>query len=214
MFETPAYWVERARDGVESDGSYCLGDSLIEEVVACVLGGYGVTYELNVAAFTAVRDAGLLDPEAATDLTDLVAALSQPLGLPSGRAARYRFPNQKAKRIASALPRLWQETPPSEPLAAREWLLTFEGIGPKTSSWVVRNRWPRADVAIIDIHVWRAAVSCGVFDTGWTPARDYWQMEAVFLEWAKHGGVSAASLDVTIWAERSGQARRSTGSST
>lgn len=91
---------------------------------------------------------------------------------------------------------------------AREWLMTFRGVGPKTASWVVRNQYPDSDVAIIDIHVHRAAVKAGVFDSTWTPSRDYWTMEAAFLGWAKHGEVTAADLDAVIWEEQAAAARR------
>lgn len=214
MYESPAYWVARAKQmaPVDSrDDAYRLGTSLDEEVVACLLGGFGVTYELNVAAFRAVRDAGLIASDVAPHPELIIEQLARPLPLASGRAARYRFPNQKSARIASALSRLKREAAPKDPFVAREWLLSFDGIGPKTASWIVRNRWPEAEVAIVDIHVWRAATACGVFDPGWNPSRNYWEMEAVFVEWARHGGVSAASLDATIWAERAARARRRLG---
>ncbi|GAA5032267.1 hypothetical protein ACFQRL_04665 [Microbacterium fluvii] len=214
MYESPAYWVARAEQMTPTsspDDTYRLGSSLDEEVVACLLGGFGVTYELNVAAFHAVRDAGLIASDVAPDPGLIAEQLARPLSLASGRAARYRFPNQKSARIASALSRLKQEPAPDDPIGARDWLLSFNGIGPKTASWIVRNRWPDAEVAIVDIHVWRAATACGVFDPDWNPTRNYWEMEAVFVEWARHGGVSAAALDATIWAERAARARRRLG---
>ncbi|NQX30077.1 hypothetical protein HQQ81_22255 [Microbacteriaceae bacterium VKM Ac-2854] len=211
MYESPAYWVARAEERLATDlqgDAYSLGENLVEEVVACLLGGFGVTYELNVAAFNAVRDAGMLDPDVAPDHLEILGALQRPLALDSGRTARYRFPNQKSSRIAAAIGRLRSEQPPADPFPARDWLLSFKGIGPKTASWIVRNRWPEAEVAIVDIHVWRAATACGVFAEHWTPSANYWEMEAVFVEWARHGGVTAAALDATIWAERAARARR------
>lgn len=214
MYQSPAYWVARAKQMTPTDSrddSYQLGSSLDEEVVACLLGGFGVTYELNVAAFHAVRDAGLIASKVAPVPELIVEQLVRPLTLASGREARYRFPNQKSARIASALSRLKQESAPDDPFVARDWLLSFDGIGPKTASWIVRNRWPEVEVAIVDIHVWRAAIACGVFDPSWNPTRNYWEMEAVFVEWARHGKVSAAALDATIWAERAAHARRRLG---
>lgn len=211
MYESPAYWVARAEESTPSDSArdaYRLGASFDEEVVACLLGGFGVTFELNVAAFHAIRDAGLIAFNVAPEPELIAELLARPLPLASGRAARYRFPNQKSGRIASALARLKAEAVPEDPLLARDWLLSFDGIGPKTASWIVRNTWPDIDVAIVDIHVWRAAIACGVFDPSWNPTKDYWEMEAVFVEWARHGGVSAAALDATIWSERAARARR------
>ncbi len=214
MYESPAYWVARAEQMTPADSgddTYRLGASFDEEVVACLLGGFGVTFELNVAAFHAVRDAGLISSNIAPEPELIAELLARPLPLASGRAARYRFPNQKSARIASALSRLRTEPVPEDPSLVRDWLLSFDGIGPKTASWIVRNTWPDVEVAIVDIHVWRAAIACGVFDPSWNPTRNYWEMEAVFVEWARHGGVSAAALDATIWAERAARARRRLG---
>ncbi|MFC4242652.1 hypothetical protein ACFOYW_04640 [Gryllotalpicola reticulitermitis] len=75
MYESPAYWIARAKDmafAEQRDDLYCLGDSLAEEVVACLLGGFGVTYELNVAAFHAVRGAGLISAEVSPDPTEVL----------------------------------------------------------------------------------------------------------------------------------------------
>jgi endonuclease III len=45
----------------------------------------------------------------------------------------------------------------------RQLLLSIEGIGPKTASWIVRNVMGSDDVAIIDIHILRACTGMGVF---------------------------------------------------
>lgn len=211
MYESAAYWVARAHEEVAAGlgkSAYALGESFAEEVVACLLGGHGITYEMNLAAFHAVRNAGLISREARATEGELRSVLEHPMLLASGRTARYRFPNQKAQRVASALARVSFEGAPSEAMAAREWLLTFDGIGPKTASWIVRNVWPSANVAIIDIHVWRAGTDCGVFDPGWNPAQNYWEMEALFVEWSRLGGIHPAALDVTVWTERAALARR------
>ena len=47
------------------------------------------------------------------------------------------------------------------PVALRDWLLAIPGIGPKTASWIVRNRTGSSAVAIIDVHILRAGTSAG-----------------------------------------------------
>lgn len=116
---------------------------------------------------------------------------------------RYRFPRQRAAYLAVALARLQAQPPPPSARALRGWLLELPGIGPKTASWIVRNHLGSNEVAIIDIHVLRAGIDALVFDRSWTPARHYGRLEAFFLAWARHGGVSAADLNAVIWAERS-----------
>lgn len=209
---TAAYWVDLTEDWSTrhetTDRPHRLGDSFLEEVVACLLGGHGITYEMNVAAFHALRDAGVLGETCSASSGAINDILNEPLSV-AGRRIRYRFPNQKAERIAQALHRLAREPIPTDPLIARDWLLTFAGIGPKTASWVVRNQFATDAVAIIDIHVQRAGVQAGIFDPDWAPARDYWTMEAAFLQWAAIGEVSAADLDAVIWLEQAAKARRS-----
>lgn len=194
---TASYWVEQTRlFGVPP--SYRLGQTLAEEVAACVLGGHGIPAEVGLAAFANLRDAGLLcppgDPEAILD------CLREPL-LIAGRTrpVRYRFAAQRAGRVSAALQILATSPAPSEPLAMREFLLGFPGVGPKTASWVVRN-WTGCDgLAIIDIHVQRAGVAAGFFSPHWRLPRDYTQFEVAFCAVARIGGVSAAALDACIW---------------
>src|SRR5262245_36718563 len=57
---TPAYWFGQLWLASEQPTSlgYRLGRSLIEEVVACLLGGHGIPAEVGIAAFHRLRDAG------------------------------------------------------------------------------------------------------------------------------------------------------------
>jgi thermostable 8-oxoguanine DNA glycosylase len=209
QFGSPAYWVELTRQRLvpPANNSHRLADTLAEEVVACLLGGYGVKYEVNVAAFEAVRAAGCIDGNLCDLEERLVAVLTSPLSV-GERRVHYRYPFQRAARVAAALRRLRYEDAPDDAQEARQWLLTFAGIGPKTASWVVRNQYADSMVAIIDVHVHRAAVRAGIFDPDWTPARNYWLMEEAFLEWARYGRVNSADLDAVIWREQALAARK------
>ena len=54
---TPAFWrlACLANGAITNQNRYRLGASLKEEVVACLLGGHGVTGELGLAAFNHLR---------------------------------------------------------------------------------------------------------------------------------------------------------------
>jgi N-glycosylase/DNA lyase len=128
--------------------------------------------------------------------------LQEPLSVAGhSRPLRYRFPRQRAHRIAGALRVLASDEPPNEPRAMREWLRAVPGIGPKTASWIVRNVTASSEVAIIDIHIRRAGVAIGCFLPRWRLPRDYGKFEHAFLLLAAHGDVPAAQLDATIWFE-------------
>jgi N-glycosylase/DNA lyase len=207
---TAAYWVAvteaAAIDGTLRSGPHRhrLGENLAEEVAACLLGGYGMPYETGLAAYQAVRDAGLLTR--CPDNRELERVLREPLDI-GGRVVHYRFPAQRARRLAAALHQVRTQAPPTESRELRDWLLLVPGIGPKTAGWIVRNHLGSDDVAIIDMHVLRAGIAASVFDRAWTPTSDYRRLEAFFLAWAAHGGVQAADLDAIIWSERAGAAR-------
>lgn len=202
---TPAYWialtVTACQDGssAASVTRHRLGEDLVEEVAACLLGGYGVPHPVGLAAFEAVQDAGVLGKPVSADVIEEI--LREPLQV-GGRAVRYRFAAQRARYLALALDRLHTHRPPTSARALRDWLMASPGIGPKTAGWVVRNYLGSDQVAVIDIHIYRAGVEAGVFDSTWTPTRDYALLEELFLAWARHGNVSAADLDAVIWAER------------
>lgn len=198
---TPSYWVEltarKGRHKMRAD--YRIGRTLTEEVVACLLGGHGIPHEMGLAAFGRLRDEGLLTWAPPARLVE--SCLRDPLQV-NGRTARYRFPAQKARFVAAALETLHRQSPPTEPLELRRWLMRLPGVGPKTSGWIVRNHSDCSRVAIIDVHVFRAGVEAGIFDPQWSPTRNYEQMEALFICWAEAGGVPGADLDAVIWSER------------
>lgn len=195
-----AFWIDQATRS-QYPGTIRLGESLVEEIAACLLGGHGITGEMTLAAFDAVKRSGLLHADACTAAA-LEAVLRQPMFLQSrSRSALYRFPVQRSQRVAEAKQIVESDPPPAD-LDARElrrWLTRLPGVGPKTASWIARNVLQSSDVAIIDIHVHRAGVVAGVFDTQWRLPDHYEHFEDAFCSWASHGDVPAWQLDLCIW---------------
>jgi len=203
---TPAYWKTQlwyAKNRNESAYlDYTTGTSLHEEVTACLLGGYGISAEMAQAAFVQLHKKGLLTPMQKRSPARIEKALRAPLQIAgSGQSARYRFPKKKSLFIASALNRLDCEQPPDNASEFRQWLLSFDGIGWKTSSWITRNWLHSNDVAVIDIHVFRAGVIAGIFHGGSETnlTSRYLELEEAFLRFAKALGEEARRLDVLIW---------------
>jgi thermostable 8-oxoguanine DNA glycosylase len=201
-----AFWIDQTARSTFPP-SPRLGVDLAEELVACMLGGYGITGPMTTAAFEATRDAGLIRGDVTA--TEILDTLRHPLDLPGGRQSRYRFAQQRAHRISSALSQLWRDPPPGgmEPRELRDWLLSLPGVGMKTASWVVRNALGAEDVAILDIHVMRAGLVAGVFDPSWTLGRDYRTLESAFCAWATEGNVQPSHLDVCVWSQLAHAAR-------
>lgn len=193
---SPAYWSAQAwMWELEEPDHYKLGRTFKEEVLACILGGYGIPAEVGLAAYARLRGAP------ATDLRDeriVSALLSEPLSV-NGRNVRYRFVRQKAGHIASSMASLDQidvEAPDKE---LRDSLIRLPGVGPKTASWIVRN-WRGSDhVSILDIHIVRACRNLGLFDEAWRVERHYPLMEEAYLAFAGAVGARASVLDSVIW---------------
>lgn len=196
---TPAYW--RAQTwmwSIEEPDHFRLGRTLEEELLACMLGGYGIPAEVGLAAYRRLGRAMRRTPDVLRDPLAVQGMLSAPLDV-DGRAVRYRFASQKAGYIASAfrdLPRLDRGAADRE---LRDQLTTLRGVGPKTASWVVRNLRSSDEVAILDVHILRAGSALGIFDPEHRVERHYPRMESAYLSFARGISAPASLLDSVIW---------------
>lgn len=200
-FPTPAYWAYQvlARRVIGTTIRHRLGNSLVEEVAACLLGGHGIPAEVGLAAFTRLRDCGALN--GAISEAELTKQLSEPLQVGS-RTIRYRFAAQKAKYVHAAMRRLTAEKAPiASGRKLRDWLTELPGIGLKTASWVARNTLDADDVAILDIHILRAGALAGFFDPDLTVERHYRALEERFIEFSRCLQVRPSELDSVMWME-------------
>lgn len=194
---TPAFWkVQCWLDTESAPASYRVGDSLHEEAVACLLGGYGIPSEVGYAAYFALFDAGLVVPGAAQEA--IYSVLSGQI-LVRGKAVKYRFPKLKARYVAGVLRAFVDQVPALSARDLRNWLELLPGVGQKTAAWIVRNVHPEAELAIIDVHVFRACSAIGLFDSSNRIARDYGHLEDRYLALCRSLGVRPAHLDAIMW---------------
>jgi thermostable 8-oxoguanine DNA glycosylase len=113
---------------------------------------------------------------------------------------KYRFPQIRAKYIADALAHIRTTKPADDSdTAFRDWLLQTNGVGPKTASWITRNWLGSTQVAIIDIHLYRAGLITGFFDSTENVTSHYWSLERRFLNFSNAVAVNPAHLDAIIW---------------
>jgi thermostable 8-oxoguanine DNA glycosylase len=196
---TPAYWRGQAWQH-ERLGTYRhlrLGNTLAEELAACLLGGFGMKAELGLAAFARLRDRGLLRGVPPAEHI-LEHALAEPFMI-RGHSRRYRFPRQKARYLAACLKRLGDFTEPNDDVVLRDCLAEFPGIGLKTASWIVRNYRRSNRVAVIDIHILRAGRHIGLFPPEANPQRHYSSLEDAFIGFAAALNTGAGTLDGLMW---------------
>ena len=198
---TPAYWLAQAwmaEADVKPSTRYRALRGVVEELVFCLLGGYGITAEMATAAYERCWEAGLIEARETRQ-----AAWAYTLGTPmevGGRHARYRYPNQKSEYLASAMELVLQEPlRVDNGLELRDQLLRMPGVGYKTASWVARNVLDCDEVAILDIHIIRAGRLCGLYNGSDRVEKDYRKMESTFLSFCRELGLRPAVLDCIIW---------------
>ena len=184
--------------------------ALRRELIFCLLGGHGVTFELAMSATDVVL--AMCPFDASWTHATLGEALRSEFGKPQfeprrrdGSLRRYRFPTRKAHLITEAVSWVALQDGLRGGLKARSdesdrraWLCECPGVGMKTASWVLRNcGWAR-NVAILDVHLLRALVEADVVrDT--TLPRDYLAVEDAYLRWADELGACPAALDLFLW---------------
>lgn len=197
---TPAFWKSQYLlfdDEKEFGINYSLGENILEEIVACMLGGFGLKSELGLLAFERLKEEKIIKKNA--DYNKILNLLKSPF-LINNKNAKYRFPFQKAKYIHELLNREdIDEIPLNNDLDLRNWLLNVKGIGMKTASWITRNYLKSESVAIIDIHIYRACQIMGLFDKNYDIQKDYNKLEEIFLMFCKKLEVMPSKMDALMW---------------
>lgn len=203
---TKSYWeVQYYLDDTGED-DYKLGSNLKEEVVACLLGGYGLKAELGLLAFHRIKNLRLIRKDAR--LEDIENAISAPFRW-NGKDVHYRFSHQKSKYIFWFLQR--NDIDELETLRGsrlRNRLITIKGIGPKTASWIARNYGNCEDVAIVDIHIYRAGRLAGFVNPKWDIQKDYFKIEESFLDFCHSINALPSKMDSIMWNQMKKSNRR------
>ena len=205
---TPANWLYlvEARKHAGKPINNKIGSTLLEEVCACLLGGYGIPAYVGLAAFKALNDRDAFNGTHWPEKT-ISEWLMEPLVI-DGKPVRYRFANQKAKYIAGAIEYLTTHQMPMETgISLRNSLLNVRGAGYKTCSWIARNILNADDIAILDIHILRAGKIAGFLDPTLTVQKDYLKLEEQFIAFSKALGTRASELDAEIWYQFSNNSR-------
>lgn len=203
---TKSYWEVQYHLDDTSLPDYCLGSNLREEVVACLLGGYGLKAELGLLAFHRIKNLRLINEHAT--LQEIEDAISLPFKL-NGRDVHYRFSRQKSRYVYYFLQR--DDIEELEALCGsrlRDRLLTVKGIGPKTASWIARNYGNCEDVAIVDIHIYRAGRLAGFVNREWDIQKDYYKIEESFLDFCHSINALPSKMDSIMWSQMKESNRR------
>lgn len=190
-----------------------------DELLFCLLGGYGITEEHGRSAWLTVRQ---LEPfsEFWTD-DDLFQKIMATLELPQfeprrvdGSLRRYRFPKRKAAIIVEAGRWVRSHKPLEgcllywdDPKDRRRLLLGCPGLGLKSASWLLRNLGMGDGLAVLDVHLVRALQEAKRIDNEIRLPRDYYAVEKAFLDWCNEMNAPSAAFDLFIWEWQRGTLR-------
>lgn len=201
-FPTIAYWLFKILEKriIGDPINYKLGATLTEEIGACLLGGHGIPAANGIAAFKHMRDKGAFDGTCHSE-QQLFSWLSEPIEL-NDKTFKYRFSRQKAKYLHHAIEKIkYDAAPTNSGKSLRNWLTEINGIGLKTASWIARNWLGADDVAILDIHIYRAGLLGGFFSESQKIEKDYLALEEKFIALAHAMKVKTSELDAVVWYE-------------
>jgi N-glycosylase/DNA lyase len=197
---TPAFWKLQYLLSNYSNNfnSHRLASTIQEEIVMCILGGYGIPSEMGIIAFNRLKQNGNIKYGVSFEL--IYNNLASPFCLSNGKSCYYRFYNQKSKYIHRFLNRNdINNIPVNDDMDLRSWLLTVDGIGLKTASWITRNWLKSNNVAILDIHLLRAGKLAGFFEFKSISSFNYLSLEKKYLEFCNALQVQASNMDAIIW---------------
>ena len=195
---TSYYWKCRVEHWEEDNGVFenRSQESLLQEVIYCLIGGFGIKAEVAHSFYRSFVENLSLD-----DFTQEQAfeILNTPT-LSLGTYKRYRFPKQRAKQLYLAKEKMKTlEFNTSNHVEFRNQLTKLNGIGYKIASWITRNFLGSDEVAVLDVHIVRAGQHINLFDKDAKLPRDYLKMERRFVDFAKALDVRTSSLDAVMW---------------
>lgn len=180
------------------------------ELLFCLLGGFGISYEHCRSATNAVLELRPFSvhwegPTLQSTIASLLASERFEPRRIDGSFRKYRFPNKKALTIVAARRWLQKNRPVEKRLEEmasdserRRFLCECPGLGPKTASWLLRNLGAES-LAIIDVHVLRALIAQKRIHANVRMPKDYELAEQAFLDWCRQLNASPPAFDLFIW---------------
>ena len=182
-----------------------------DELLFCLLGGFGITYEHGRSAYSTIRQLSPFSRDWQDEglFNEISSVLMCPKFEPrkrDGSLRRYRFPKQKASAILKARHWFFNHDPLydrlqqlSSPRERRKFLSQCPGVGFKTASWLLRNLGLGNELAIIDVHVLRALIMADRIPHDVRIPKDYEIAEVAFLAWCDELGAPSAAFDLFVW---------------
>lgn len=190
---------------------------MIEEFFFIILGGFGISYELNKSGLMFLGQNGYLECSL-FDSDEMVITTAKRLReefntkqfepmTKTGNFRKYRFIESKPITIAKAGNWLWRECKwdlenhltSIDGMTTRKWLCTCPGIGMKSASWFLRNVGINDDYAVFDIHVLRFIAKLGIQVPEMLTEKTYIHLETILRDICNKIGVTLGKMDYLLW---------------
>ncbi|GEN35075.1 8-oxoguanine DNA glycosylase [Aneurinibacillus danicus] len=191
-------------------------EQMHNELFFCLLGGYGIPYELNQSAFEILQQKGLFQLKYyQTFENQMINILERELMMSQfaprtrqGTFRKYRYPKTKARTIFKAaqwllhdnqrnLPAILRAIP--EEKARRAKIMECPGMGMKSASWFLRNTGYATSLAIVDVHIFRFLTFYRFIPQTYSPSRNYEEIEDVFKRICHVANVPVDEGDLALW---------------
>lgn len=189
---------------------------LIEEFFFIVLGGFGISYELNQSALNVLKQKSLLSGElfdSNEKLETTIELLKKEFTIKqfepktkNNEFRKYRFIETKPITVSQAGYWLWNECQwnisnkiNTLNINSRDWLCNCPGFGLKSASWYLRNTGYNFDYAVLDVHVLRFISKIGIEVPNTITEKSYLFIENALRELCNKIGVALGKMDYLIW---------------
>lgn len=192
-------------------------DDLVKEFFFVILGGFGISYELNRSALDVFNRNGLINRDlykSEVKLQETTLQIKDELSKPQfeprtklGEYRKYRYIETKPWIVASGGYWLWSECEWNlekkvnklSAIEIRQWMCNCPGFGMKSASWFIRNTGISDDCAVFDVHVIRFLKQLGVAIPETLTNKIYIQIEDLLRNICRKIDVSLGKLDYLLW---------------
>lgn len=192
-------------------------EQILDEFFFVLLGGFGISYELNLSGLQILKNKGLLKREYYKNENNLQTTekkireqFSKKQFEPAtnnGELRKYRYIETKPKIITKAANWLWkscdwkiyEQLNKLETEESRIWLCNCPGIGMKSASWLLRNTGLNDDCAVFDVHILRFLNYLGFQVPKQLTEKMYLSLEDALRNVCNNVGVSLGKMDYLLW---------------
>ncbi|TAH60805.1 MAG: hypothetical protein EWM50_06375 [Gottschalkiaceae bacterium] len=190
-------------------------DLLIDEFFFVVLGGYGISYELNRSGLNILKSKGLISSHLYTDdkVKEVEVFIREEFSLKqfepktkSNELRKYRFIESKPAIVASAGNWIFNECNWNlnewldiNDQDSRSKLCKCPGIGMKSASWFLRNIGYNEDYAVFDVHILRFISKIGIDVPNVITEKVYINLENILRAICSRIDVTLGKMDYLLW---------------